>query len=52
MKKIVGRAFLFIIYNDIHKKPYGLLEDVSGEPEYRNKGIGKNLVKRVIEKAK
>jgi len=51
-EKIVGRAFLFIIYNDIHKKPYGLLEDVFVEPEYRNKGIGKNLVKRVIEKAK
>ena len=50
--KIIGRAFLFIIYNDLHQKPYGLLEDVFVEEEYRGKGIGKELVKRVIEKAK
>ena len=50
--KIIGRAFLFIIYNDLHQKPYGLLEDVFVEEEYRGKGIGKELVKRVIEKQK
>jgi len=51
-EKIIGRAFLFIIYNDLHQKPYGLLEDVFVEEEYRSKGIGKELIKRVIEKAK
>ena len=50
--KRVGRAFLFIIYNDLHQKPYGLLEDVFVEEKYRGKGIGKELIKRVIEKAK
>jgi GNAT superfamily N-acetyltransferase len=50
--KIIGRAFLFLIYNDLHSKPYGLLEDVFVEEEYRGKGIGKELVKKVIEKAK
>jgi GNAT superfamily N-acetyltransferase len=50
--KRVGRAFLFIIYNDLHQKPYGLLEDVFVEEEYRGKGIGKELVKQVIKKAK
>jgi len=50
--KIIGRAFLFLIYNDLHPKPYGLLEDVFVEEKYRGKGIGKELVKRVIEKAK
>jgi GNAT superfamily N-acetyltransferase len=50
--KIIGRAFLFLIYNDLHSKPYGLLEDVFIEEKYRGKGIGKELVQRVIEKAK
>ena len=50
--KRVGRAFLFIIYNDLHQKPYGLLEDVFVEEEYRGRGIGKELVKQVIKKAK
>ncbi len=50
--KPVGRAFLFIIYNDLHQKPYGLLEDVFVEEEYRSRGIGKELVKQVIKKAK
>ncbi len=51
-EKIIGRAFLFIIYNDLHQKPYGFLEDVFVEEAYRGKGIGKELIKRVIEKAK
>jgi GNAT superfamily N-acetyltransferase len=50
--KIIGRAFLFLIYNDLHPKPYGLLEDVFVEEKYRGRGIGKELVKRVIEKAR
>jgi GNAT superfamily N-acetyltransferase len=50
--KIIGRALLFLIYNDLHPKPYGLLEDVFVEEKYRGKGIGKELVQRVIEKAK
>jgi len=50
--KRVGRTFLFIIYNDLHQKPYGLLEDVFVEEEYRGRGIGKELVKQVIKKAK
>ena len=35
--KIIGRAFLFIIYNDLHQKPYGLLENVFVEEEYKRK---------------
>ena len=51
-EKIVGRALLFLIYNELHPEPYGLLEDVFVEEEYRGQGIGKDLVKRAIEKAK
>jgi len=50
--KIVGRAYLYLIYNDLHKKPYGLLEDVFVEESQRGKGTGTELVKTVIKEAK
>jgi|SRR3989338_1624460 len=51
-KKIIGRAFLYIIKNDLHKAPYGLLEDLFVEEEYRSQGLGKKLLLRVIGEAK
>jgi GNAT superfamily N-acetyltransferase len=51
-KKTVGRAFLYLIKNDLHKKPYGLLEDVYVDENYRKQGLGGQLVKAVITEAK
>lgn len=50
--KIVGRAYLYLIYNDLHQEPYGLLEDVFVEDSERGQGTGTELVKAVIEEAK
>ncbi len=50
--RVVGRAFLYLIYNDLHTEPYGLLEDVFVEENGRGKGIGTALVKEVIREAK
>jgi len=50
--KEIGRAFLYILYNDLHKKPFGLLEDVFVDEDCRGKGIGTELVNKVIEEAK
>lgn len=50
--KIVGRAYLYLIYNDLHQAPYGLLEDVFVEDSERGQGTGTELVKAVIEEAK
>lgn len=50
--KIVGRAYLYLIYNDLHAEPYGLLEDVFVDESQRGKGTGTALVKQVIEEAK
>ncbi len=47
-----GRAFLYVIFNDLHKEPYGLLEDVFVEEKYRGSGLGTRLVKEIIEEAK
>lgn len=50
--KPVGRAYLYILYNDLHKKPFGFLEDLFVDESARGKGIGKKLVYAIIEKAK
>jgi GNAT superfamily N-acetyltransferase len=50
--KQVGRAYLYMIYNDLHEEPYGLLEDVKVKEEFRGQGIGTKLVEKVIEEAK
>jgi len=48
----VGRAFLYIIKNDLHDKPYGLLEDLFVEEGFRGKGVGKKLLNAILEEAK
>lgn len=50
--KVVGRAFLYLIKNDLHEHPYGLLEDVFIDEGCRGKGIGTKLLHTVLEKAK
>ena len=47
-----GHAFLFLIKNDLHQKPYSLLEDVFVEENFRGQGIGKQLVEKAIQEAK
>lgn len=48
----IARGYLYIIYNDLHEEPYGLLEDVYVEEEYRGKGIGTDIVEEIIQEAK
>lgn len=51
-EKEVGRASLYVLYNDLHEEPYGLLEDVFVDEAFRGKGYGRELVHAVIEEAK
>ncbi len=48
----MARASLFIIKNDLHNQPYGLMEDVFVDETLRGQGIGTQLAKRIIESAK
>ncbi len=50
--KEIGRAYLYVIYNDLHDEPYGLMEDVFVEEEFRGTGVGTKLVNMLIEEAK
>jgi GNAT superfamily N-acetyltransferase len=50
--KEVGRAFLYIMHNDLKKEPFGMLEDLFVNEELRGQGIGNELLKKVIEEAK
>ena len=48
----VGRASLYLIYNDLHKRPYGLMEDVFVNESLRGQGLGTKLVLEIIKQAK
>lgn len=49
--KEVGHAILYLIKNDLHDEPYGLLEDLMVDEAYRSQGIGKQLVQKIIDAA-
>lgn len=51
-KKEIGHAYLYLIKNDLHDKPYGLLEDLYVDEEYRGQKIGSELAQAVIDEAK
>ena len=51
-KKSVGRAYLYLIKNDLNKRPYGLLEDVFVDEAARGQGLGSKLIVEVIKQAK
>lgn len=48
----VGRAYLYLMHNDLHKQPFGLMEDVYIDELYRGQGAGSRLVEKIVELAK
>lgn len=48
----VGRAYLYLLKNDLHKQTFGLLEDVFVEPDYRGAGVARELLDAVMTEAK
>jgi GNAT superfamily N-acetyltransferase len=51
-EKVVGRAYVYVIFNDLHEAPYGLLEDVFVNESYRGRGVGGKLLEKAIAEAK
>ena len=50
--KTVGRIYLYVIKNDLHQNPYGLLEDLFVDENVRGQGLGTMLLSAVITEAK
>ncbi|GEM_PF-769382 len=50
--KTIAWAYLYLIFQDRHHEPYGLMENVYVEKAHRNQGLGALLVRAVIEEAK
>lgn len=48
----VGRATLYVLQNDLHTEPLGLLEDLYVEEDQRGAGIGTTLVEGAKRVAK
>ncbi len=51
-KKEVGRAFLYIMHNDLKKEPFGFLEDLFVDDSCRGQGLGTELLIMIIDEAK
>ena len=47
----IARAYLYVMTNDLHGAPFGLLEDVYVDESQRGSGLGTALVKEVISSA-
>lgn len=48
----IGRAYLYILKNDLHGQPLGFIEDVFVEESFRSQGLGTQLIKELIKTAK
>jgi GNAT superfamily N-acetyltransferase len=48
----LARAYLYVMTNDLHDAPFGLLEDVYVDESQRGNGLGTALVKEVVAAAK
>lgn len=51
-KKEVGRAYLYILKNDLHARPFGFLEDVFVDATCRGGGAGTLLAREAIKTAR
>ena len=47
----IARAYLYVMHNDLHQEPFGLLEDVYVSEHSRGKGIGTRLINQVMAAA-
>ena len=48
----VARAYLYLMRNDLHQEPFGLMEDVYVDESQRGEGLGTRLVSEIVAAAK
>ena len=49
--KEVARTYLYLMHNNLHQEPFGLLEDVYVDESQRGKGLATKLVQQAIAAA-
>ncbi|MEM2955065.1 MAG: GNAT family N-acetyltransferase [Candidatus Nanoarchaeia archaeon] len=50
MEKARGR--LYVMHNDLHKEPFGLIEDLFVDEDERSHGYGTKIVQEMIKEAR
>lgn len=50
--KVIARAYLYLLGNDLHAQPFGFMEDVFVFEQFRGKGYGEKMVQELIKEAK
>lgn len=48
----IGSIYLYLLTNDSHAEPYGLLEGLFVDEAFRSKGIGKKLITAAMAEAR
>ncbi len=48
----IAHADLYLLANDLHREPFGLLEDVQVDPSHQHAGIGRELLTAIIAYAR
>ncbi len=48
----VARAYLYLMNNDLHEEPFGLMEDVFVDESQRGGGLGTRLVEEIVAAAR
>ncbi len=51
-KREIGRLFLYVLFNDLHKRPFAIIEDVFVEEDFRHQGISKKLLTKAVKEAR
>jgi GNAT superfamily N-acetyltransferase len=50
--KEVARAYLYLMRNDLHERPFGFMEDVFVDESLRGQGIGTRILDELIAEAR
>mgnify|MGYP001585860611 CR=1 FL=1 len=48
----IARGYLYVMKNDLHERPFGLMEDVFVSETERRQGYGKMIVKMIEDEAR
>lgn len=48
----IGRAYLYLLRNDLHREPFGFIEDVFVAEGYRGRGVATQLLTEVLAEAR